>query len=221
MSDPASLAAAFSREGVVLVAGVLSGAALAAVADAASSPPPGRAGTRCLLGESWCRVLAAGLRADIRLAALLPPGYVAVQCTLFEKSPARNWLVPLHQDLSIPVAERLDEAGWTGWSRKEDAWFVQAPAAVLAELVALRLHLDDCGPDDGPLRVVPGSHVHGVLPDGAAARGSVVALPAASFNTSFPQESTVAPRSARRKPTGPRGPVSVAPFASLTTVPTG
>jgi ectoine hydroxylase-related dioxygenase (phytanoyl-CoA dioxygenase family) len=88
---------------------------------------------------------------------------VAVQCTYFEKSSARNWLVPLHQDLSIPVAERVDECGWSGWSEKEGVVFVQAPVEVLEQLVAVRLHLDRCGSSDGPLRVVPGSHSHGVL----------------------------------------------------------
>ncbi len=30
-------------------------------------------------------------------------------------------------------------------------------------MVAVRIHLDDCGPDNGPLRVIPGSHRHGWL----------------------------------------------------------
>lgn len=29
--------------------------------------------------------------------------------------------------------------------------------------MAVRVHLEDCGPDDGPLRVVPGSHAMGVI----------------------------------------------------------
>jgi ectoine hydroxylase-related dioxygenase (phytanoyl-CoA dioxygenase family) len=28
-------------------------------------------------------------------------------------------------------------------------------------MLALRVHLDDCGPDNGPLRVIPGSHASG------------------------------------------------------------
>jgi ectoine hydroxylase-related dioxygenase (phytanoyl-CoA dioxygenase family) len=34
---------------------------------------------------------------------------------------------------------------------------------VLRQLLAARVHLDDCGVDDGPLRVVPGSHLRGTL----------------------------------------------------------
>jgi ectoine hydroxylase-related dioxygenase (phytanoyl-CoA dioxygenase family) len=30
-------------------------------------------------------------------------------------------------------------------------------------MVTVRLHLDDCGADNGPLRVIPGSHAQGIL----------------------------------------------------------
>jgi hypothetical protein len=93
---------------------------------------------------------------------------VAVQCTYFEKSASRNWLVPIHQDLSIPVARRVDEPSLRGWSEKEGALFVQAPAELLAQLVAVRLHLDACGADDGPVRVLPGSHRLGLIDPQAA-----------------------------------------------------
>jgi ectoine hydroxylase-related dioxygenase (phytanoyl-CoA dioxygenase family) len=33
----------------------------------------------------------------------------------------------------------------------------------LEAMLAVRLHLDDCGPDNGPLRVIPGSHRLGRL----------------------------------------------------------
>ena len=38
-----------------------------------------------------------------------------------------------------------------------------APAAALERLVALRVHLDDSGPDNGPLRVLSDTHTSGVL----------------------------------------------------------
>jgi hypothetical protein len=41
---------------------------------------------------------------------IVPARWVAVQCTLFEKSPRKNWLVSLHQDLSIPVRERVSSS---------------------------------------------------------------------------------------------------------------
>jgi ectoine hydroxylase-related dioxygenase (phytanoyl-CoA dioxygenase family) len=87
---------------------------------------------------------------------------------MFEKSVDRNWLVSLHQDLSIPVAARVDHPALTGWSEKEAGIFVQPPADVLQKIVALRLHIDECSANDGPLKVVPGSHLHGRLDQEAA-----------------------------------------------------
>ncbi len=122
---------------------------------------PSMAGSRFLLDAGWCQTLARSLRNHPSLASLLPRGFVAVQCTLFEKSLDRNWLVPLHQDLSIPVLARSDHPALTGWSEKEGNIFVQAPVDVLESLVAVRLHIDACALEDGPLKVVPGSHRYG------------------------------------------------------------
>jgi hypothetical protein len=159
---------AFARDGFALVPDTLAPAALEHVDRAVARLPSGVAGTRGLLEQAWCRALAQTLRAHPAIAAALPASHVAVQCTAFEKSASRNWLVALHQDLSIPVAERVDEPSLRGWARKEGAWFVRPPLAVLEALVAVRLHLDDCGDADGPLQVVAGSHRHGVVPDHVA-----------------------------------------------------
>jgi len=45
---------------------------------------------------------------------------------------------------------------------------VQPPVGVLREMVTLRVHLDDCGEADGPLRVVPGSHTELIQPEAVA-----------------------------------------------------
>ena len=58
----------------------------------------------------------------------------------------------------ISVAARLEVAGYIGWSNKAGVWQVQPPAEVLARMLAVRVYLDDCGPENGPLRVLPGSH---------------------------------------------------------------
>ncbi|MFT3734232.1 MAG: phytanoyl-CoA dioxygenase family protein [Rhodocyclaceae bacterium] len=121
------------------------------------------AGQRNLLEQDWCAELAGRLRQTLIQQDLLPNGYVASQCTGFQKSVERNWLVPLHQDLSITVAERSADPALSGWARKAGVLSVQPPAEVLQRLVAVRLHLDDCSDNDGPLMVVPGSHRHGRL----------------------------------------------------------
>ena len=125
-------------------------------------------GARDLLQESWCADLARTLATRVAASGAMPRAHVPVQCTWFEKSVDRNWLVPLHQDVAIPVAARVDHADLAGWSNKNGCWFVQPPVAVLEELVALRLHVDDCGADDGPLNVVESSHRHGRLCDDRA-----------------------------------------------------
>lgn len=157
----------FPADGFALVPGVLAAAQCAAIASRIQ-PDSASAGTRCLLPQAWCAALAGRLRLHPALSRLIPADHVAVQCTYFEKSAACNWLVPIHQDLSVPVASRVDAPGLRGWSDKEGALFVQAPAELLAQLVAVRLHLDVCGRDDGAVRVVPGSHRQGLIAPEAA-----------------------------------------------------
>jgi len=86
-----------------------------------------------------------------------------VRALLFDKAPVANWKVPWHQDTAIAVAERVEVAGFIGWSVKDGVPHVHPPTEILEQMVALRIHLDDCGPDNGPLRVLPGSHRHGKL----------------------------------------------------------
>jgi Phytanoyl-CoA dioxygenase (PhyH) len=113
------------------------------------------AGDRRLLDLPWCFQLGERVRTDARLVALLPSNAVAVQCTLFAKTPTKNWLVALHQDLTIPVACKVESSAYTAWSEKQRRVFVQPPLPVLEQLAAVRVHLDDCDSDNGALRVVP------------------------------------------------------------------
>lgn len=181
---------AFATQGFALVPQVLGSAECESVASRLAGVLPDSAGTRGLLSQPWCQALAATLHRHPLLALLVPADFAAVQCTYFEKSASRNWLVPVHQDLSIPVAARVARAGLGGWSEKEGALYVQPPVELLQQLVAVRLHIDPCGAEDGPLRVVPGSHLLGRMEAQAAAaarhaqaevictarRGSVMAM---------------------------------------------
>jgi ectoine hydroxylase-related dioxygenase (phytanoyl-CoA dioxygenase family) len=78
--------------------------------------------------------------------------------TLFDKSPEVNWSVVWHQDRAVPIVERKNVAGWGPWSIKDGVQYVLAPASVLSKIIALRICVDDSGPDSGPLRVIPGTH---------------------------------------------------------------
>ena len=86
-----------------------------------------------------------------------------VRSLLFDKTPDANWKVPWHQDTTIAVKERRDTEGFGPWSIKAHVVHVQPPTAILERMLTIRIHLDDCGHDNGPLRVVPGSHRVGIL----------------------------------------------------------
>ncbi len=156
-----SLAKQFHEEGFVTLPCVIEEAECDAAIEGLRSIPRRSAGTRNLLSRSWCRTIAASLKSNPAIAALLPSEAVATQCTLFDKSPDMNWSVTLHQDLSIAVLERVDDPACFGWSEKEGVLYTQPPASVIASLVAVRVHLDECTTENGPLRVIPGSHLGG------------------------------------------------------------
>jgi ectoine hydroxylase-related dioxygenase (phytanoyl-CoA dioxygenase family) len=95
----------------------------------------------------------------------LGPTAIPFRATLFDKSPATNWLIPWHQDTALPLTARFEAEGWGPWSMKANVNYAHAPAWALARVIALRLHLDDSTEDNGPLRVIPDSHRSGVLTD--------------------------------------------------------
>lgn len=102
-----------------------------------------------------------------------------VRGLLFDKTPQANWTVPWHQDRSIAVAEKIDVPGYGPWSTKAGVVHVQPPVEVLQSMVTLRIHLDDCGRDNGPLRVISGTHR--ALLDAAAVDAAVAAGPKQSL----------------------------------------
>lgn len=163
-----SLRQALSDVGFVVTPSSPGPAAADAIESELNRMSTSRVGTRNLLELGWCRGVVEHLRAAPEMRELLPDASVAVQCTLFDKTPEENWLVALHQDLGIPVSDRVDHPGLGAWSVKEGRNFVQPPAELLAQLVAVRIHVDECGPANGPLRVVPGSHREGRLTPPAA-----------------------------------------------------
>lgn len=156
-------AVTFERDGFLALPEFLTIDACDAIVGNLERLPLDGAGTREVLSHDWCRQLAGEVRRACAERGVLPADHVAVQCTFFRKSQERNWFVAWHQDVTIPVAERVESPELTGWSDKEGGLFVLPPAAVLETIVAVRLHLDDCGESNGPLRVVPGSHRLGRL----------------------------------------------------------
>src|ERR1019366_8155603 len=124
-----------------------------------------RAGARHLMANPSVAAVANDKRL-IDLARLwVGDSAVAFRATLFEKSAETNWLIPWHQDTALPLVQKFDFAGWGPWSQKAGVNYAHAPASALTRVIALRLHLDQSTQDNGPLRVVPGSHRSGVLSD--------------------------------------------------------
>ena len=131
----------------------------------AKSRNTGRAGTRHMMSNEAVTELANDGRM-LRLAQTAMNGpAVPFRATLFAKSGAANWLIPWHQDTALPLACAFDDPEWRSWSRKAGICYAHAPAWALSRVVALRVHLDASKSENGPLRVVPGSHRAGVLAD--------------------------------------------------------
>ena len=125
----------------------------------------GRAGARHLMGVPEVARIASDKRLlDIARRELRTEPF-PFRATLFEKSGKANWLVVWHQDTALPLRKRFDAPGWGPWSEKAGVPYAHAPASSLSGVIALRVHLDPSTTDNGPLRVIPHSHVLGILTD--------------------------------------------------------
>jgi hypothetical protein len=150
-----------SRDGFEIVPEVLSGAwqeQLLATLDTSN-----KAGRRGVLAEPLVWQLAHSPAIKGLMSARLRAPARPVRAIFFDKSPETNWLVPWHQDLTIAVQETSDLTGYGPWTVKDGIPHVQPPAEVLASMLTIRLHLDDCDETNGALQVIPGSHRHGRL----------------------------------------------------------
>jgi hypothetical protein len=156
---------AFDREGFAIIPHAFSPATVNALI--AALPPAfdreGRGGLRNLFEIPAIAELARASTVRDAARAILGPDCFAVRALLFDKTPTANWKVAWHQDLTIAVAARREVAGFGPWSVKAGVVHVQPPSEILERMVAVRLHLDPCGADNGPVRVLPGSHRAGKL----------------------------------------------------------
>ena len=93
-----------------------------------------------------------------RMEALVGPGARVVRALLIAKGEGQDWDIGWHRDTTFAVKAPKAVPGFDGWVDKGPFWQVQAPEELVAQVRSLRLHLDDSGPDTGPLLVKPGSH---------------------------------------------------------------
>jgi ectoine hydroxylase-related dioxygenase (phytanoyl-CoA dioxygenase family) len=171
--DAVSFSTTLARGGFAHIAGAISGGRTAFYRSLIEDGPALRAGLRH--GDLPRSALCA-LGTDDELSGLaatvLENATLLVRAIVFDKSDAANWGVPWHQDRSIAVCNRASVDGYGAWARRFGYWQVEPPAEMLDHIVTLRVHLDDSGPQSGPLLVRPGSHRLGRLTQAA-----ITALP--------------------------------------------
>jgi ectoine hydroxylase-related dioxygenase (phytanoyl-CoA dioxygenase family) len=162
-----------------------------ALLRAIATPSRSRAGARHLMSNSYVAEAAHDPRL-LRLASEAlncPP--IPFRATLFEKSGDKNWLIAWHQDTALPLESQFDAPSWGPWSRKAGIAYAHAPAWALSRVIALRLHLDPSTSENGPLRMIPGSHSAGLLTDPEVAQ---IARSTASVECPVPRGGVLAMR---------------------------
>jgi hypothetical protein len=96
------------------------------------------------------------------LAAVLGRDFGLVRTLYFDKPPENTWSLPLHKDMTVAVRDnRLPSQLFGKPTRKAGVPHVEAPQTVLEAMLTMRIHLDDVTEENGPLQVVPGSHLTG------------------------------------------------------------
>ncbi len=172
--DATSYANSFRRDGYSICDEVLSTDEVMELRQAIAAIPKGDEvrrkrdvyGVRNLLEICPAvRFLAGQPHVRQFVVPILGPGAFAVRAIFFDKVAGANWSLFFHQDNVIAVSRRIEIAGYVGWSQKAGVWQVQPPAEVLANMVAVRVHLDNSTAANGPLRVLPGSHRVGWIQD--------------------------------------------------------
>lgn len=162
------------RDGYTILPGVFTEEAIAAMIRNLEGTFAGRAGMEASIrGDEGAIYAARNVlklwpdAADIWraaplpqcLAAVLGPRFGLVRILFFDKSPRQTWALPWHKDLTIAVrANRLPSQHFRHPTRKAGVPHVEAPLSVLESMLTARIHLDDVTEENGPLKVVPGSH---------------------------------------------------------------
>jgi ectoine hydroxylase-related dioxygenase (phytanoyl-CoA dioxygenase family) len=96
------------------------------------------------------------------LREILGPQFGLVRGLFFDKPPGRSWWLPWHKDQTIAVRNNsLPSQQFSRPTLKAGVPHVIAPRELLEQMLTVRLHLDEVTLDNGPLKVIPGSHLTG------------------------------------------------------------
>src|SRR5262249_28072225 len=150
LTEPSALSSQLERDGFAILPVCLDESSLHQLCRAIDGE---KYGQRNLLEEPIVRQLARSNAVRTVVSSELASHYFAVKCTVFNKTPAANWKVPWHQDLTIPVRDRIDVERFGRWTIKDGVQNVQPPHEILSRILAMRIHLDENDADNGPLCV--------------------------------------------------------------------
>ena len=96
------------------------------------------------------------------LAEVLGLRFGLVRGLYFDKHPQRTWSLGWHKDMTIAVAKNdLPSSHFSKPTTKSGIPHVKAPEHLLSQMLTLRIHLDDVTDENGPLEVIPQSHLSG------------------------------------------------------------
>jgi ectoine hydroxylase-related dioxygenase (phytanoyl-CoA dioxygenase family) len=162
--DVESFAAVIAEHGWAIRPRIIDDSVVAQLrATVAPFATSGRGGVRNLLDFGEIQALATLAPIRRLVSAALGAECFAVRALFFDKTPDANWKVIWHQDLTIATKERAEVADYGPWTEKSSVPHVQPPISVLERMLAIRVHLDPCGIENGPVRVLDGSHRLGRL----------------------------------------------------------
>jgi ectoine hydroxylase-related dioxygenase (phytanoyl-CoA dioxygenase family) len=151
----------FDRDGFAVVNDVLASSAIDTLCDQLADAGHG---VRNLFDRvPQTRILVTEPAIAARVASILGEDAFAVRAILFDKLEGKNWHVGWHQDQAIAINKQVEAKGFGPTSVKHGVPHTRASAEVLQRMLAVRVHLDDCDADNGPLRCVPTSHTLGRL----------------------------------------------------------
>ncbi len=89
--------------------------------------------------------------------------YFLTKAIYFDKPSESNWFVAYHQDLSITVNKKANLKNYSNWTFKKGQHGVQPPIKILEDTVTIRIHLDNTDKNNGALKVIPKSHLNGIV----------------------------------------------------------
>lgn len=97
------------------------------------------------------------------IANLSQSEYFLTKAIYFDKPRESNWFVAYHQDLSISVNKKTDIQNYSNWTFKKGLYGVQPPIQILQDTITIRIHLDKTTKENGALKVIPKSHLSGIV----------------------------------------------------------